>query len=80
MLYDNATSETRIDPFYPCIKYKITADQELDGTDYITVAESMYSYGMRTLLDLEEFDCSLSFTCENDQKAFYKLEKDCLRL
>ena len=66
-----------MDPFYPCIKYKMPADPQLDGTDYFIVAESMrapiWKYSPTFI------DCSLSFTCENDQKAFYKLLKDCLK-
>ena len=77
VLEDNWTNETRIDPFYPCIKYKIPADQELDGTDHVTVAETMGSNGM--YVDSKDMHFSLYFTCENDQKAFYKLIKDCLR-
>ena len=66
-----------MDPFYPCIKYKMPADPQLDGTDYFTVAESMHL----PLISVKNFifGCSLSFTCENDQKAFYKLLKDCLK-
>ena len=63
-------------PFYPCLKYKKSADPKLDGTDYFIVAESMHLKGMS--VDEESFDCSLSFTCENNKKAFYKLIKDCL--
>ena len=58
--------------YHPCIKYKIPADPKLDGTDYFFVAESMNSG-----LDNWMIRCSLSFSCENDQKAFYKLMKDC---
>ena len=74
-----------IDPFYPCIKYKSPADPKLDGTDYFIVAESMNIRNSGLKMNLngwiaeDEFQCSLSFLCENDQKAFYKLEKDCLR-
>ena len=73
------------EPFYPCIKYKIPADLELDGTDYFIVAESMHwqftrFYGASHSLSSGSLNCSLSFTCENDQKAFYKLIKDCLRI
>ena len=66
-----------MDPYYPCIKYKDPADPKLDGTDYFIVAESMHLKGMD--LGGPSFDCDLSFTCEKDQKAFYKLIKDCLR-
>ena len=31
-----------IDPYYPCVKYKIPADPKNDGTDYFVVAESMH--------------------------------------
>ena len=66
-----------MDPYYPCIKYKDPADPKLDGTDYFIVAESMH---LKTVsADSDMFYCSLSFTCENNQKAFYKLIKDCLR-
>ena len=70
-----------MDPYYPCIKYKDPADPKLDGTDYFIVAESMHLKKMSlawTSLDFFIF-LSLSFTCEEDQKAFYKLIKDCLR-
>ena len=62
-----------MDSFYPCIKYKIQADPTLDGTDYFIAAESMKSKWMD--FDSERLYCSLSFTCENDQMAFYKLIK-----
>ena len=65
-----------MDPFYPCIKYKIPADPQLDGTDYLIVAESMHQNWQ--YLEEYQFNCSLSFTCKKDQKAFYKLSKDCL--
>ena len=72
-----------MNPFYPCIKYKIPAEPQLDGTDYFIVAESMYQ-NWRYLGNIRQyifgdFKCSLSFTCENDRKAFYKLLKDCLQ-
>ena len=61
---------------YPCIKYKIPADPKLDGTDFFIVAESM---NFEDFYIYENFTCSLSFTCENDQKAFYQLIEDCIR-
>ena len=70
------TDEIVMDPFYPCIKYKIPADPKLDGTDYFIFAETMHHRHESLVV----YDCSLSFTCTNDQKAFYKLLKDCLRL
>ena len=76
MLFDNFTDELILDPFYPCIKYKKAADPILDGTDYFIVAESMHL--QRKQFKKDEFDCSLSVTCENDKKAFYKLIQDCL--
>ena len=76
VLYDWSNNETIIDPFYPCIKYKIPADQKLDGTDYFIAAESMH---LKWWDADHDFNCSLSITCENDQKAFYKLIKGCLR-
>ena len=67
-----------MDPYYPCIKYKKPADPKYDGTDYFIVAKSM---NLRRIdLALDTFICDLSFTCENDQKAFYKLIKDCLQI
>ena len=66
-----------MDPFYPCVKYQKTADPKLDGTDYFIVAESMHLKRQFNLY-YEWFHCSLSFTCENDKKAFYKLIQDCL--
>ena len=71
------TNQAVMDPFYPCIKYKSPADPILDGTDYFIVAESMHL--KKVDVDTNFFDCSLSFTCENDQKAFYKIIKVCLR-
>ena len=73
--YDNG--EIVMNSFYPCIKYKFQADPALDGTDYFIIAESMNWNGMK--LALKGLTCSLSFTCEDDQKAFYKLIKDCLQ-
>ena len=76
MLYDEDRGQVVMNPFYPCVKYKKPADPILDGTDYFIVAESIQ---MRRLSVMHEvFDCSLSFTCENDKKAFYKLIQDCL--
>ena len=75
MRYDYFTDEIVMDPFYPCIKYKLPADPKLNGTDYFVVAESMHLNEMY-LRDVVS-NCTLSFTCENDQKAFYKLMKDC---
>ena len=66
-----------IDPYYPCIKYKSPADPKYDGTDYFIVAESMHLNWEN--FQGEYFDCSLSFSCKNDQKAFYKLIEDCLQ-
>ena len=73
-----------MDPFYPCLKYKKPANPILDGTDYFIVAESMFSNAYKRYIiydcavDYEWFHCSLSFTCEDDKKVFYKLIKDCL--
>ena len=64
--------------FYPCMKYKIPANPKLDGTDYFIVAESMQWQPSSSHDTRYMFDCHLSFTCENDQKAFYKIIKDCL--
>ena len=65
-----------MDPYYPCIKYKIPTDPKLDGTDSFIIAESMNLNWM--VNEKIDFDCALSFTCVNDQKAFYKIIKDCL--
>ena len=77
MLLDYTSGQIITDSFYPCLKYNESADPKLDGTDYFIVAESMHLKKMN--VDLKRFDCSLSFTCENDKKAFYKLIKDCLQ-
>ena len=84
MLSDDESDEIVLDPFYPCVKYNKTADPKLDGTDYFIVAESMHLkermyIDFDGIVDYEWFHCSLSFTCENDKKAFYKLIKDCLQ-
>ena len=76
---ESDTGKIVIDPYYPCIKYKDPAYPTLDGTDYFIVAESMRLNVFDYFLVNDRFDCSLSLTCENDQKAFYKLIKDCLR-
>ena len=81
MLSDYESDEIIMDSYYPCIKYKKSADPKHDGTDYFIVAESMHLKGIYIEydnVDYEWFHCSLSFTCENDKKAFYKLIKDCL--
>ena len=77
MLTDYESGQIVMVPFYPCVKYQKTADPKLDGTDYFVVAESMHLKRLDDL-DFEWFRCSLSFTCENDKKAFYKLIQDCL--
>ena len=79
MLRDYDTDKIIINPYYPCIKYKDPADPKLDGTDYFIVAESMRLNEFDFLPNIALFDCSLSFTCEKGQKAFYELIKDCLR-
>ena len=76
MLTDYLTDEIIMDPFYPCIKYKKSADQKLDGTDYFIIAESMH---LREIdADFIMLRCSLTFTCDSDKKAFYKFIQDCL--
>ena len=77
MLRDEYSDKIVIGPYYPCIKYKRPADPKHDGTDYFIVAESMNLKKMNFQSD--NFICSLSISCENDQKAFYKLIKDCLQ-
>ena len=84
--------EILMSPFYPCIKYKIPADQELEGSDHFIVAESMHLKSLHrasarskrspiiNVYDIETHNCSLSVACENDQKAFYKLTKDCSQI
>ena len=67
-----------MDPYYPFIKYKEPANLKLDGTDHFIVAESMHLKNI-DIWDSFFLNCSLSFTCEKGQKAFYKLIKDCLR-
>ena len=71
------SGEIIMNPFYPCLKYKKSADPKHDGADYFIVAESMH-LNIHSDLEFEVFHCSLSFTCENDKKAFYKLIEDCL--
>ena len=70
----------KITSYYPCIKYKASADLESDGTDNFIVAESVNydtrKYGI--LPNLTKFiECDLSFSCKNEEKAFYKIIKDC---
>ena len=33
-------------PYYPCIKYKIPASPKLDGSNYLSIAESMHIGGL----------------------------------
>ena len=81
VLRDDNTGEIVMDPYYPCIKYKNPADPNLDGTDYFIIAESMHLNRLDfSARSREWIDCFISFTCDKDQKAFYKLLKDCLRL
>ena len=79
---DWASNDIIMDPFYPCIKFKKSADPKLDGTDYFIVAESMHLERIHidydSDVDYDWFHCSLSFTCENDKKVCYKLIQDCL--
>ena len=84
--YESDYDQIVMDSFYPCIKYKNLADLKRDGTDYFIVAESTtyrryagYEFINYQIFDKKIINCSLSFTCENDQTAFYKLIKDCLR-
>ena len=76
VLYKKNSDEVILGSFYPCVKYKIPGDLGLDGTDSFIVAESMF---FKTHSETKRLKCFLSFTCENDQKAFYKITKDCLR-
>ena len=77
MYYRNAT----MDPYYTCIKYRKQADKSVNGTDNFMIAESMKLFArLRVETDwesMEIFKCSLSFSCENDQKAFYKIKEVC---
>ena len=61
--------------YYPCILYKTSTNDET----FYTV-ESMHGgpYSGETASDTLE--CKLSFNCDNDQKVFYKLKKDCSRV
>ena len=77
MLTNDESGQIVMDPFYPCVKYQKTADPKLDGTDYFIVAEPMHLKRISSDYD-KWFNCSLSFTCENGKKAFYKLIQDCL--
>ena len=78
-LFDNLSYSAKpiFEHFYPCIKYKIKADEEIDGTNSLTVAESVHTVpdNYRTGISYAEIECNLSFTCENHQKVFYKLIK-----
>ena len=73
----------RLRRYYPCIKYKIQADPEIDGTNTFFVAESMkFNLSDIILFDNNNqsdngiFECNLSFSCKSEQKAFYKIVKD----
>ena len=76
-LREYVTDKIVMDPYYPCIKYKDPADPKLVGIDYF-VAETM-RLKIHSRFVKDWFNCSLSFTCEKNQKAFYKLIKGCLR-
>ena len=82
MMYENQWAYSNyiqipIMRYYPCIKYQIPADPEIDGTDNFIVAESMKFDLNDVRLDYEIHECKLSFSCDNGQKAFYKIMKDC---
>jgi len=73
----------RLRRYYPCVKYKIEADPEIDGTKTFSVAESMkFNLSDIVLFDNNNqsdngiFECNLSFSCKSEQKAFYKIVKD----
>ena len=34
------------EPYYPCLKYRIPADKNIDGTDQLVIAESMPESGL----------------------------------
>ena len=64
--------------FYPCIKYKVQADEKLNGTDSITVAESaQLTITQNFPLSIDSVECSLTFSCEKNLKVFYKIIKGC---
>ena len=81
-LFDNLFAKPIFEHFYPCIKYKIKADEEIHGTNSLTVAESVHTVpdNYRTGISYAEIECNLSFTCENHRKVFYKLIKGCSKL
>ena len=72
-------AEATLEHFYPCIKYKIKADEKFHGTNSFTVAESVHTvpdlYRPNLRPNIPKIECNLSFTCENHQKVFYKLIK-----
>ena len=76
----------RLRRYSPCIKYKIQADPEIDGTNTFFVAESMkFNLSDIILFDNNNqsdngiFECNLSFSCKCEEKAFYKIVKDWFR-
>ena len=74
-VFDSYLEPNDLDPYYPCIKYKIPADPKHDGTDHFIVAEFV-NFNLKHYAHW--LNCNLSFTCENDKKAFYKTITDCL--
>ena len=34
------------EPYYPCLKYRISADKNIDGTDQLVIAESVPESGL----------------------------------
>ena len=63
--------------FYPCIKYKVPADEQFHGTNFFTVAESVHPWFYQKQIPYEDIECNLSFTCENHRKVFYRIIEDC---
>ena len=85
-LFDNLSYSAKpiFEHFYPCIKYKIKADEEIHGTNSFTVAESVHTVSdyikFQNGISYAKIECNLSITCENHRKVFYKLIKGCSKL
>ena len=49
------------EPYYPCLKYRISADKNIDGTDQLVIAESVPDSGLILALRDSELILSKSF-------------------
>ena len=60
------------EPYYPCLKYTISADKNIDGTDQLVIAESVPESGLIYALRDSKLVLSKSFiVCISESANYY---------